>query len=147
MIIHDIVEAVRLAASELPDDGWGLAGLVVIGTPSTVAAVAGLVTLVRSRRDKQENDQKQAQISGQVKAVSDQLTSSAGKVEEIGAQVINGHPDPLRKDLDRYFKEVNTKLTDMQTAAAVEQAKREEAFNGLSDRISGIEQHLRGRRD
>lgn len=122
-----LLQSVIHAASEIyePDDGIGLVGLLIIGLPTTITAAGTVWVLVRQRKTDSKVD-----------------TVAAGVVE-TRRQVVNGHPDPLRVDLDRQFAELGEKVDSLATSIAVEEGQRREANRAVGARLDSIEQHLR----
>lgn len=82
-------ESVLTVASEVyePNDGWGLAGLFIIGLPAIISAVLAGVALWRQR-------------------------GTARKVDDVAAGVretnrsVNCRPTPMRSDLDEMRAEM-----------------------------------------
>lgn len=115
-----------------PNDGWGLAGLLVIGLPALVTAAGTMWVLIRQRG---------------VRAKVDEV---AAGVEQTNKQVVNGHAekDPLRSDVDKLLKmaeETSAAVGKVHTAVTAETAARKTAIEGINDRLGGIEEHLRAR--
>jgi hypothetical protein len=71
--------------------GWDLAGLIVVGIPATLGAVFGGIALVRQQTAREETA-----------AVSAKQDQAQAKIDTIRDQVQNGHPNPLREDIDRH---------------------------------------------
>lgn len=68
-------------------------------------------------------------------------------IDTTVGQVKNGHKDPLRADVDKLLvaaEENSTALGEIKSALAVETAARITAIEGVSERLGGIEEHLRG---
>jgi hypothetical protein len=126
-----IWQSLIITAAEVyePNDGWGLAGLVVIGLPSIITAVIGGIILVRQHRADKKID---AVKSG---------------VEATTSQVVNDHEDQpvLRVDLDEKFAGVHQAIAGVKTAVLVEQTTRKTAIDAVVERLESIEGHLRGR--
>ncbi len=75
-----------------PHSWWGLAGLIVIGLPTTIGATFAGLNWLRGRGTRREvNDTRQ-------------------EVKEIKRQVVNGQTEPMRVELDRYFAGVHERL-------------------------------------
>lgn len=75
--------------AELPRTGWGVVGVLILTIPPLVTAIGTVAVLVRQHK-------------------------SASQVGEIKAQVVNGHEDPMRTDIDR----ANTKLDGLIVSVA-----------------------------
>lgn len=129
-----LLQSVIHAASEIyePDDGIGLVGLLIIGLPTTITAAGTVWVLVRQRKTDNKVDRTESKVD----------TVAAGVVE-TRRQVVNGHPDPLRVDLDRQFAELGEKVDSLATSIAVETGQRREANRSVGARLDSIEKHLR----
>lgn len=78
-----------------PDNAVGLLGLLIIGLPASLPAIAALVVVLRGqRKGRQRRDQDRAVL------------------DVVRDNVQNGHPDPLRADLDRQFASLHTRLDE-----------------------------------
>lgn len=130
------LQSVVHAAAEIyePDDGIGLAGLLIIGLPTTITAAGTVWVLVRQRKTETKVDRTEGKVD----------TVQQG-IDATNKQVVNGHgnADPLRKDLDVKFAEMGEKLDSMATAIAVETGQRREANRAVGARLDSIEKHLR----
>lgn len=88
------IESVMTLAAEVyePDDAWGLVGLLIVGLPSTITAVASGLILWRTRKVQRG-------------------------IDDTNSQVINDHEDapPLRVDLDGKFSVLGTKIDGVTT--------------------------------
>lgn len=60
-------------------------------------------------------------------------------IDATVANVQNGHRDPLRADVDKILVAVG----EIQSALAAETAARKTGIDGVTDRLGGIEEHLR----
>jgi hypothetical protein len=80
-------QSLAVLASELyePRNWWGVVGLLIVNLGVIVTAVCTGIVLVRQRSVQKDTS-------------------------EVKAQVVNGHKDPLRVDIDRYFEAVHERL-------------------------------------
>lgn len=128
MIRWWLVAQVILAADELPRSGWAVVGTLIITVPATISAIGTLIVVIRQHRARV-----QASDTGQA-------------VAEIKSQVVNGHPDPLRTDLDKVIQTQATqdKKLDEQDGKLdeliVSVAKLNGEMNGLTHRVDMIAQ-------
>ncbi len=89
-MIPEALHALTILAADVADDGWDLAGLIVVGIPATLGAVFGGIALLRQKTAREETA-----------AVSAKQDQAQAKIDTIRDQVQNGHPNPLRDDIDR----------------------------------------------
>ena len=80
-------QSVIITASEVyePRNGYGLVGLLIIGLPALITAAGTVWVLIRQR------------------GVRERVEQVAQGVEKTNKQVVNGHTQPMRNDLDEKF--------------------------------------------
>jgi len=155
--VIDIWSAFIAKAAEVyePNDAVGLVGLLIIGLPTTITAVGTVFVLVRQHKTKGQVETLQQHVADVQQGVA---TVQQGVVETKN-QVVNGHPQPLRVDLDRQFADVienvqalhnevgglRHEVGGMRTDIAVEQGARREANRAIGARLDSIEEHLRSK--
>lgn len=83
-----------IAAEELPRSGWAVIGTLIITVPATLSAIGTLIMVIRQNRIAE-------QASKSATAAKEQASQTGQVVAEIKSQVVNGHEDPLRTDLDK----------------------------------------------
>lgn len=107
-----LAEALRTAAEVYePNDAIGLAGLFIIGLPGILAAVASIAAIVVSVRGRRRGEDRREEDRAVLRDVSE-------KVDVVRSNVQNGHPDPLREDLDRQFAAIHRKVDEKFDAQA-----------------------------
>lgn len=85
----EILESVVQTAAEVyePDDIIGVAGLLVIGLPSTIGAVLAGIALVRQSRSEKKVDTVAAGVAETNRSVNRRPTSARDDLDEIRAIV------------------------------------------------------------
>lgn len=136
-MIPEALHALTILAADVADDGWDLAGLIVVGIPATLGAVFGGIALLRQKTAREETA-----------AVSAKQDQAQAKIDTIRDQVQNGHPNRLRDDIDRLLA---AQAADRK-AAADRAARTDAAIAGLATdvrelRAEGSNNHQEHRAD
>lgn len=127
-MIPESLHALTILAADVADDGWDLAGLIVVGIPATLGAVFGGIALLRQKTAREETA-----------AVSAKQDQAQAKIDTIRDQVQNGHPNPLRDDIDRLLaaQAADRKATDDHAA------RTDAAIAGLATDVRELRQNHR----
>ena len=111
-----------------PNDGWGLAGLLIIGLPALITAGGTVWVLVRQRR----TDTRVAAVEA-VSSDTNAQVANGKRVDEGGS--------PLRREMEIRLDAVIAKVDAIDTK--VDGIRDVQKNHG--ERVKSIEEHLRAR--